>query len=149
MAIISVPERGQPLDVNYLYELAQAINNLSAQVSPSNYKYVSVDTPSSGTQNVKASEARIIGGFAPVFQNTTAVLAGDVKDFTYTFPADFRYAPVVTATPVNIGEATTAGKNVSVIIRAVSPGKVEGTVRFNEGGNLSIGVNLIAVGIPY
>lgn len=149
MAILSVPDRGQPLDVNYLYNIVDAINRLSAQVSPSNYKYVSVDTPSSGTQNIKASEARIIGGFAPVYQNTTEVKTGEVKDFTYTFPADFRYAPIVTATPVNIGEVTTAGKNVSVIIRAVSPGKVEGTVRFNEGGNLSIGVNLIAVGIPY
>jgi hypothetical protein len=146
MAIISVPERGQPLDVNYLYELAQAINTLSAQVSPANYKYVSVDTPSSGTQSVKASEARIIGGYVPVYNNT-GVSAGEAKDFSYTFPADFKFAPIVTATPINVGN-TLAGKNMSVTIKAITTSKVEGVVRFNETGLLSVGVNLIVVGIP-
>jgi hypothetical protein len=146
MAIISVPERGQPLDVNYLYELAQAINTLSSQISPANYKYVSVDTPASGTQNVKASEARILGGYVSVYNNAT-VSAGDSKDFSYTFPADFKFAPIVTVTPINVGN-TLAGKNMSVILKTVTTSKVEGVVRFNQSGDLTVAVNLIVVGIP-
>jgi hypothetical protein len=146
MAIISVPERGQPLDVNYLYELAQAINTLSAQVSPSNYKYVTVDTPISGPQSAKASEARIVGGYVSVYNNAT-VTAGDSTDFAYTFPADFKFAPIVTATPINVGN-TLAGKNMSVILKTVTTSKVEGVVRFNQSGDLTVAVNLIVVGIP-
>ena len=44
MAKIPLPERGQPLDVSYVYQLANAINELSTQVSPATYKYVTVDT---------------------------------------------------------------------------------------------------------
>ncbi len=146
MATIPLPERGQPLDVNYLYIMAQAINNLSTQVSPSNSKYVTIDTPASGTQSVKASEARIIGGYVSVYNNT-GVSAGEAKDFSYTFPADFKFAPIVTATPINVGN-TVAGKNMSVTIKAITTSKVEGVVRFNETGSLSVGVNLIVVGIP-
>lgn len=146
MATIPLPERGQPLDVNYLYSMAQAINDLSAQISPSNYKYITIDTPESGTQSIKASEARILGGYVPVYNNTD-VSAGEAKDFSYTFPADFKFTPIVTATPINVG-GTVAGKNMSVTIKAVSTSRVEGVVRFNEKGTLTVGVNLIVIGIP-
>lgn len=146
MSIIPLPERGQPLDVNYLYQIAQAINTLSEQISPANYKYVSIDTPGSGTQSIKASEARILGGYISVYNNAS-VTAGDSKDFSYTFPADFKFAPIVTATPVNVGN-TLAGKNMSVIIKTVTTSKVEGVIRFNQSGDLTVAVNLIVVGIP-
>lgn len=146
MATIPLPERGQPLDVNYIYTMAQAINDLSTQISPSNYKYITIDTPASGTQSVKASEARVIGGYVSVYNNAS-VTAGDSKDFSYTFPADFKFAPIVTATPINVGN-TLAGKNMSVIIKTVTTSKVEGVVRFNQSGDLTVAVNLIVVGIP-
>ena len=146
MAIIPLPERGQPLDVSYIYQLATAINALSTQVSPSTYKYVTIDTPSSGKQNVKASEARIIGGYLDIV-NSGNVTAGNEKEFIYTFPTDFKYKPIATATILNI-DNTPAGKNVSVILKDVTTSKVEGIVRFNESGNLSVAVNLIVVGIP-
>ena len=66
MAILPLPERGQPLDVTYLYQIVKAINDLSTQSSTSVYKYVTVDTPNAGKQSVKTSEARIIGGYVQV-----------------------------------------------------------------------------------
>jgi hypothetical protein len=33
MAKVPLPERGQPIDVTYIYELTKAVNDLSAQVS--------------------------------------------------------------------------------------------------------------------
>lgn len=146
MAILPVPERGQPLDVTYIYQIVKAINDLSAQVSPSVNKYVTVDTKDSGKQSAKISEARIIGGYVQVTTSATQT-AGSTKPFSYSFGTDFKFAPVVTATPINIG-STDAGKDVTVTINSISTSQVEGTVKFNTGGDTSIGINIIIVGIP-
>jgi hypothetical protein len=146
MAILPVPERGQPLDVTYIYQIVKAINDLSSQISTSTNKYVSVDTPTSGKQSVKISEARIIGGYVQVTTSTTQI-AGSSKPFSYDFSTDFKFAPIVTVTPINVGN-TDAGKDVTVTINSVSTSRVEGTVKFNTGGDTSVGLNLIVVGIP-
>lgn len=146
MANLPLPNRGQPLDVSYIYDMASVINKISEEVSPATYKYVSVDTQTNGTQNVKASEAKMIGGYIEVATNST-VSVGFEKPFTYQFPADFKYAPIAVATPINI-TGTEAGKNVSVILKLVTTGKVEGIVVFNKAGEASVGVNLVIIGIP-
>ena len=63
MAKVPLPERGQPLDVTYVYQLANAINDLSTQVSSATYNYTTVETISAGKQSIKTSEARMIGGY--------------------------------------------------------------------------------------
>ncbi len=146
MAKIPLPELGQPLDVSYIYQLASAINDLSLQVSPAIYKYVTVDVPNGVQQNAKASETRIIAGYADVVKSANQSI-GSQQPFTYNFPADFKFAPIATATPVNIG-GTEAGKNVSVVIKSITTSKIDGIVNFNSTGDVSIGVNLIIVGIP-
>jgi len=146
MAKIPLPERGQPLDLSYIYQVANAVNELSNDVSPSVYKYVTIDTPSAGKQSVRAGESRIIAGYVEVANNST-VTAGNEKTFSYDFPTDFKYAPVATATVVNIGN-TPAGKNVNVVLKSVTTSRVEGIVRFNTSGDLSVAINMIVIGIP-
>jgi hypothetical protein len=126
--------------------LADTINDLSTQVSSATYNYTTVDTVSAGKQSVKTSEARMIGGYVEVANNST-VSAGNEKTFSYDFPSDFKYQPIATATPVNIGN-TPAGQNVSVILKTVTTSRVEGIVRFGASGDLSLAVNLIILGIP-
>ena len=146
MAKVPLPERGQPLDVTYIYQLAETINDLATQVSSATYNYTTIDTVSAGKQNVKTSEARVIGGYVEVANNST-VSAGNEKTFSYDFPSDFKYAPIATATAVNIGN-TPAGQNVTVILKSVTTSRVEGVVRFGASGDLSLNVNLIIIGIP-
>jgi hypothetical protein len=146
MAKIPLPELGQPLDVSYIYQIANALNELSLQVSPAIYKYVTVDVPNGVSQNAKASETRIIAGYTDVTKSSNQSL-GSQQPFSYSFPADFKFAPIVTASPINIG-GTEAGKNVSVVIKSVTTSKVDGVVNFNSSGDVSIGINLIIVGIP-
>ena len=146
MAKIPLPELGQPLDVSYIYQIANALNELSLQVSPAIYKYVTVDVPNGVSQNAKASETRIIAGYTDVTKSSNQSL-GSQQPFSYNFPADFKFAPIVTASPINIG-GTEAGKNVSVVIKSVTTSKVDGVVNFNSSGDVSIGINLIIVGIP-
>jgi hypothetical protein len=145
MAKVPLPERGQPLDVTYLYSLVEAVNDLSSQVSSATYNYATIDTVSAGKQNIKTSETRIVGGSVEVANNST-VSAGNEKTFTYDY-SDFKYAPIVSATAVNTGQ-TPAGQNVNVILKPPTTSKVEGVVRFESSGNVSLAVHLVIVGIP-
>jgi hypothetical protein len=113
MAQIPLPERGQPLDVTYIYELAQAINSISNQVTSATYNYTSIDAGTGAPQNVKTSEARFVGGYKQVTNNTN-VNAGEEKSDSYTF-SEFKYPPVVTATISNIS-GTAAGTDATVIL---------------------------------
>ena len=146
MAKVPLPERGQPLDVTYIYQLADALNDVSTQVSLATYNYTTVDTISAGKQSIKTSEARVVGGYIEVANNST-VSAGNEKTFSYDFPSDFKYAPIASATAVNIGN-TPAGQNVNVILKSVTTSRVEGVVRFGASGDLSLAVHLIIIGIP-
>jgi hypothetical protein len=145
MAKVPLPERGQPLDVTYIYQLAETVNELATQVSSATYNYTTINNGSSGSQSVKTSETKIVGGYVQVANNTTVTAASEVS-FSYTFD-DFKYSPIVSATPYNIGN-TPAGQNVSVILKTVTTSKVEGVVRFGASGDLSLAVHLIIIGIP-
>jgi hypothetical protein len=146
MAKIPLPERGQPLDVTYISQLAQVVNELSSAISPATYKYTSIDTPNSGKQNIKGSEARVIGGNVSVVSSGT-ITAGEEKPFAYPFAGEFKYAPIATATAINTGN-TVAGKNVTIVLKSVTTSGLEGVVRFNTSGDVSINVNLIIIGVP-
>ena len=146
MAKVPLPERGQPLDVTYIYQLAETINDLATQVSSATYNYTTIDTISAGKQSIKTSDTRVIGGYVEVANNST-VSAGNEKTFTYDFPSDFKYAPIATATAVNIGN-TPAGQNVTVILKSITTSRIEGVVRFGASGDLSLAINLIVIGIP-
>jgi len=146
MAKVPLPERGQPLDVTYIYQLADTINDIATQVSSATFNYATIDTISAGKQSVKTSDTRVIGGYVEVANNST-VSAGNEKTFSYDFPSDFKYAPIATATAVNIGN-TPAGQNVTVILKSVTTSRVEGVVRFGASGDLSLAVHLIVIGIP-
>jgi len=145
MAKIPSPEPGQPIDVSYISEIVGAINDLSVQISPAIYKYVTVDSPGLPSQSVKISETRIVGGYVDVFKGSQSV--GGQKDFSYPLKPEFKYPPIVTASPVNIG-GTDAGKNITVVIKSITTSRVDGVVNFNVNGDVSVGVNLIIVGIP-
>jgi hypothetical protein len=145
MAKVPLPERGQPLDVTYLYSLVEAVNDLSTQVASTTTNKTVIDTVSAGKQEIKTSNSRIIGGYVEVANNST-VSAGNEKTFTYDYK-DFKYPPIVSATPVNIGQ-TPAGQNVNVILKNVTETRVEGIVRFGASGDLSLAVHLIIIGVP-
>jgi len=147
MSRVPLPERGQPLDLAYIYQLASAVNELAVQLSPTTGRYTSIDTVTAGTQNVRTSDARVVGGYITVANNSTTSPDGE-GSFAYNF-SDFRYVPIVTATPILINEANTdSGKDVSVVLTQVTTNRIEGVVKFNTIGIASVGVNLLAVGIP-
>ena len=147
MAKVPLPDRGQPLDLSYIYQLAEAINNLSNQLSPVNAKYTTVDTVNSGKQTIRTSDSRIVGGFINI-TNSSSNTPDNEHEFTYPF-SDFAYAPIVTATPIVTDTVNTqASKDVTVILTNVTTSRVDGVVKFGTTGVASIGINLVIVGIP-
>lgn len=145
MAKIPVPERGQPLDVEYLYTIATAINSLANQVTSATNKYTTVNTPDSGKQVVKTGDTRIVGGYATV-NSGSEISAGTPLAFSFSLGEGFKYAPVVTATPINRKGASTI--NASVVIDSVTTQSVNGQVYFGTAGTYTLDVNIIAIGIP-
>lgn len=147
MSKIPLPDRGQPLDVTYIYQIANAINDLSNSISSATDSYTSIQTLDAGIQSIKTSQAKINAGFVQITNNET-VTANTTKSFSYSFQSDFKYPPVVTATVVNDNSNQTSGDDVSVVIRSITTGRVDGVVKFIVGGPVSTSVNIIAIGIP-
>lgn len=145
MAKVPLPERGQPLDVTYIYQIADALNDLSSQVSSATYNYTTVDTKVAGTQSIKTSDARVVGKYKEIANKKTTVAGDEINNFC-NFDGDFKYPPVVTASVVNI-DGTPAG-NASIVLNSITTSRVDFTVKFGISGTASVGVNIIAVGIP-
>jgi hypothetical protein len=78
MAKLPLPERGQPLDVTYIYELVKTVNDLSTEVSSAAYNFTSIDNGPSIKETVKTSNARVVGGYVEIFTNSI-VSAGNEK----------------------------------------------------------------------
>ena len=146
MSNIPLPQRGQPLDLSYIYQVANAINDISTQISTSSNKYVNIDTVNSGKQSGKITDIRVIGGYVTVSSAAT-VSKGNTVEFKYPFDVAFYYPPIVVATPVD-NKHTAAGKDVYVVLDSVTTTGVSGVVKFNTAGDVSVGINLIAIGIP-
>jgi hypothetical protein len=146
MAKIPTPDRGQPLDVSYVYQIVEAINDLSSQISSARYKYASIDT-TSGNESTLLTDTKVVAGEKVIYPTLTNVTAETTQSFSYSFKGEYRYPPIVTVTPVLI-EGTSSGQNVSVIIQSVTNSSVNGIVRFNTGGSLALKVHIIAIGIP-
>jgi hypothetical protein len=146
MARVPLPERGQPLDVAYIYSLATAINDLATQVNSNSYNQSTIYTPTMGNQNIKTGEVSMLATTQQV-TNSEQVSADTTKEMGFNFPTDFKYPPIVTVTPINVG-GNPYGNNVIVSVKEVTTGRVDYTVRYNVAGQVSVSVNIIAVGIP-
>jgi hypothetical protein len=146
MAKIPTPDRGQPLDVSYVYQIVEAINDLSSQISSARYKYASIDT-TSGNESTLLTDTKVVAGEKVIYPTLTNVTAETTQSFSYSFKGEYRYPPIVTITPVLI-EGTSSGQDVSVVIQSVTNSSVNGIVRFNTGGSLALKIHIIAIGIP-
>ena len=145
--IVRTPNQGQPIDATYLKELADAINKLAGQVSSAvTASLLTVDTVSAGKQSIQTSDARIIAGYTEVTSSSSQ--SNNTVDWSYTFPPNFKYPPIVLATPINVTGSANSGGSVSVLIKSVGQTLINGSVTFTNSGNLTIGLNLLLIGIP-
>lgn len=147
MAKIPTPDRGQPLDVSYIYQMATAINDLSSQISSPTYRYTSIDT-TSGPQNTLVTNTKVVAGVIDVYSTLTDVSPGLTVDRSYSFnTGEFKYPPIVTATPVLTSKSEN-GSDLSVTIKQITTSRVDVSVTFFGTGKAALKVNIIAIGLP-
>jgi hypothetical protein len=145
MASISLPEKGQPIDVNYIYEMASQINSLTNALAVRSSSSSQVNKVTETTGNLRFFAATL-----PVSAKTassTEVI--DMPDFNYS-SAGFKTPPVVVATVVNNGgvSGVDSGNSATVILDSVGTSQSTGVIRFGLSGGLNISINVIALGIP-
>jgi hypothetical protein len=138
MGAIPLPQPGQPLDVNYLFDVVNQVNNLTNTVAVRSTSTSRVNTNSDTTGNLKF--------YAETKNITITNTSGNaIETFFFNYP-EFKFAPVVTITVVN-NTGSTAGSNVIPTLRTVGTARCEGVVRLNVSGDINISINMIAVGI--
>ena len=139
MAQIELPDRGQPLDISYLFRIAKEINRVSELVasSISKIKYRDTSTPSqTSTSNLVfyAETLKIVDGNLSVQSNT---------------PATFDYSGVFKTTPVVVCSVT-AVTGVSALY-SVLDGVTQNSCNVKvfssaTSGAFSADISIIAIG---
>jgi hypothetical protein len=139
MAQIELPDRGQPLDISYLFRIAQEINRVSELVasSVSKIKYRDTSTPSqTSTSNLVfyAETLKIVDGNLSVQSNT---------------PATFDYSGIFKTTPVVVCSVT-AVTGVSALY-SVLDGVTQNSCNVKvfssaTSGAFSADISIIAIG---
>lgn len=138
MAAISLPERGQPLDVSYIYDMASQINNLTNAVTIRATSSSRINENSDTTSNLKFYAATKTLSTTNASGNTT-------ESFFFTYP-EFKFAPVATITVVN-NSGSTSGDDITHVLRSVTTTRAEGIVRFGTSGAVNLSVSIILIGI--
>jgi hypothetical protein len=134
---MDLPDRGQPLDINYLLRMASEINTLSATIdsrrSQSSIKYFG----ESGATNVSTSELVVYASSQSVTGNSTSD-----SGLTTRFDYSFRRAPIVTVS------AQSSSDNVYCVIKSVSDRSCEVKLILPAGttSSTTANISIIAIG---
>lgn len=146
MAKVPLPERGQPIDVSYIYQITNAINELSDASVTTGLGIASIDVAGLPKQTAKTSELRVIGGRASV--PVTSRVADSTDTFNYNFPSSFKYTPIVTATiSTDNASADSPSASATVVLTDVNASSLTGLVRFNKSGTAGATINLVIIGV--
>lgn len=146
MAKVPLPDRGQPLDVTYMYQLATAVNDLADTVSTSSGRYATIDTKNVGRQTFKIQDIRIFAGYLEV-SNASVVSPTTTLERSIDLGVAFAYPPIVVASVVN-NNTQAAGNDANVVVSSTTTTAVSFRVKFSTTGEATVGVNYLAIGIP-
>lgn len=147
MANLPIPQQGQPIDYQYIYQIVNTLNELSTKVT-SKFSESIFDN---GKENVKEkhrlNDLSVVAGYKSI--GSVDATKDKERMFSYTFGVNFKYPPIVTATPIML-ENTNAARDCSVVISSVTRSTVTGYIAFNatKSGKANIGVNIVAIGVP-
>lgn len=144
---IPTPERGQPLDLSYIYTIVDTINQLAEESSALNQGNNLVINSRGGAQSTsKIYKSQIIGSYVTIGTSNFNTSSSEATQ-TVTFDQAFSEPPIVTATIVNTGN-TVSGTDISVVLKNITTQSCDVTVKFTTSDITSVGVNLIAIGLP-
>lgn len=145
MAILPLPQRGQPIDYDYLYQITEAINKLSNQLSVTNSGNI-VDTSAGvSRKQVPVGQTVIVAKKHNLNLATSSAATVD-REFEILFDTMFDYPPVVTITPKRNATSELSQVDVLVITSITTTG-VKGIINTTSTGALNVELQMVAVGI--
>lgn len=142
MPQLPLPQRGQPLDVSYIYQMASTINDLVVQASPTTSNRVTIK-PALGSATSTPTASAAIYCETKNIKSNSDVTAGSIESFDIDF--NFQLPPVVVATPFN---KDASSPDVSIFIKNITNSKATLVAKFASNGKANVDVNVIAIGIP-
>lgn len=147
MAELPLPDRGQPLDVTYIYTMANTINQIASTINYSNNKNIVIDTSTIGKQRLKNTDFAATAGYIQVTNSQTVTTGQVVEQNNYNFGISFKYPPIVIATVV-ANNNDNASTSATVVISNTSTTDASFKVLFGTAGSASVGLNIIVMGVP-
>lgn len=144
---IPLPQRGQPIDIDYIYQIVSQLNSLSSIVG-SNTTVLS--TVNNGVSPRKENTTNNLRFFADTKNVRKATVAANfTEQFYFDLNPSFIQVPIVTISVVNNNKSA-AGNSVTAVITNVSTSRVDGIVFYQNAsstGAVDININMIAVGV--
>jgi hypothetical protein len=133
---IPTPNRGQPIDVDYISQIANQVNAIGNLVdNATSYSTV-------GTVSRRTNELKIV---AKTVQYTKQADEKASESISITFPP-FNGIPIATATVV---ASSDVGDSATVVIKELTSQSASVKVDFGDAtGQASININFIAIGLP-
>jgi hypothetical protein len=147
MGKLIVPQRGQPLDVSYMYDIVQALNELQDQVGSTTLDLLKIVQKDNTSNTTKMNRSSAFGITIPAI-TPQKVEANKPYPVSVTFSPNFKSTPIVVATPFNAGN-TEAGRSVSVVLTKVSKDNALFAITFTVAGEATVDLNVFAMGIPF
>jgi hypothetical protein len=142
MARLTTPNRGQPLDVDYIANIVGEVNKLTDIVGNTSTAYSNINDV-----NVKTNNIKFFAKSINIVKASTASTGGFV-DQDVIYPA-FNGFPIVVATISNgaSGTSGTLGDRATVVIRSITSTVAKVRVTFYSSGTLNVNLNVIAIGL--
>lgn len=140
---IPVPQRGQPMDIDYLYQIVSQINSLTNQVAATSTVLSSVDNGRDGVKESTTNNLRFYATTKNVKKGS--VTAGSSEAWFVDFNPNFLFIPIVVVTPVN-NASSDIGNNVYAVIKSINTNRVDGNIIFNKAGTADVNINILAIG---
>ena len=145
MAILPLPQRGQPIDYDYLYQMTEAINKVSSQLTVTTAGN-SIDTSAGVTRkHVPLGQTVIVAKKHNLNLATSSAATVD-REFEILFETMFDYPPVVTVTPKRNPTSNDSQVDVLVLTSITTTG-VKGIINTTSNGVLNVELQMIAIGI--
>jgi hypothetical protein len=134
--IITTPSTGQPIDTQYISDIANALNTINANINTSKNSRIT-------GSSFKTSDLKIWTGVINVL-NTTKVTTSTLTPVSVTFDGiSFTNTPVVTATICNSSSNTT---KPIISMGIPSSTQVNFSISYTSSGTASYSLHVIAIG---
>jgi hypothetical protein len=145
MAILPLPQRGQPVDYDYLYQITEAVNRIGDEILIASRGNIIDTKAGSPKKNISVAETVTVAKKYTV-KITSSQAAGVDREFSIDFDTTFDYPPVVTITAKRNEVNNNAEVDVLVLTSITTTG-VKGIINTTATGTLNVELQMIAVGI--